>query len=56
MEKSFPATGIGSGFLGVPFIIDPGIGLTAFLFSAAVGVVFSHFPARKAACLSGKNP
>jgi len=45
------AAKIGSGFLGVPFIVDPGIGLTAFLFSAAVGVVFGYFPARKAARL-----
>jgi ABC-type antimicrobial peptide transport system permease subunit len=42
---------IGSGFLGVPFIVDPGIGLTAFMFSAAVGVVFGYFPTRKAARL-----
>jgi hypothetical protein len=32
---------IGSGFLGVPFIVDPKIGFLAFFFSAAVG-----FPSR----------
>ncbi|HEX7127355.1 MAG TPA: ABC transporter permease [Thermodesulfobacteriota bacterium] len=40
-----------SGALGVPFVFDPGIVTIAFLFSAAVGVVFGYFPARKAARL-----
>lgn len=33
----------------VPLVINPGIIVVAFLFSAAVGVVFGFFPARKAA-------
>jgi putative ABC transport system permease protein len=37
--------------LKVPFVFNPGIVLLAFLFSAAVGVVFGYFPARKAARL-----
>jgi len=37
--------------LKVPFVFNPGIVLVAFLFSAAVGVVFGYFPARKAARL-----
>jgi putative ABC transport system permease protein len=37
--------------LGVPFILDAGIIAVAFLFSAAVGVVFGYFPARRAARL-----
>jgi len=37
--------------LQVPFIFDPGIVVIAFLFSAAVGVIFGYFPARKAARL-----
>ena len=37
--------------LEVPFSIDPVIVLVAFLFSAAVGVVFGYFPARRAARL-----
>lgn len=37
--------------LNIPFIFNPGIMLIAFLFSAAVGVVFGFFPARKAARL-----
>ncbi|HBI16206.1 MAG TPA: multidrug ABC transporter substrate-binding protein [Desulfobulbaceae bacterium] len=37
--------------LKVPFIFNPGIVLIAFLFSAAVGVIFGFFPARKAARL-----
>ena len=43
--------GLGSRFLKVPFIPSPGIVALAFLFSAAVGVIFGFFPARKAARL-----
>jgi putative ABC transport system permease protein len=35
----------------VPFIFNPGIVALAFLFSAAVGVMFGYFPAQKAARL-----
>ena len=37
--------------LAVPFVPDPIIVTLAFLFSAAVGVVFGYFPARRAAQL-----
>jgi len=37
--------------LQVPFVFNPGIVVIAFLFSAAVGVVFGYFPAKKAARL-----
>lgn len=37
--------------MGVPFVFTSGIVIVAFLFSAAVGVVFGYFPARKAARL-----
>ncbi|MBU0682076.1 MAG: ABC transporter permease [Proteobacteria bacterium] len=37
--------------LNIPFIFNPGIMVIAFLFSAAVGVLFGFFPARKAARL-----
>ena len=37
--------------LGVPFVVDAMIVAVAFLFSAAVGMVFGYFPARKAARL-----
>jgi putative ABC transport system permease protein len=37
--------------LQVPFIFNPSIVVIAFLFSAAVGVVFGYFPARRAARL-----
>jgi len=37
--------------LKVPFVFDSGIVLLAFAFSAAVGVVFGYFPARRAARL-----
>ncbi len=40
-----------AGALKVPFIIDGGIIALAFLFSAAVGIVFGWFPARRAARL-----
>ena len=40
-----------SKLLGIPFIISPGIVMIAFLFSAAVGVVFGFVPAKKAAQL-----
>lgn len=37
--------------LDIPFVFNTGIVLLAFMFSAAVGVVFGFFPARKAALL-----
>jgi putative ABC transport system permease protein len=37
--------------LNVPFVFNPGIVVIAFLFSAAVGVIFGYFPALKAARL-----
>jgi putative ABC transport system permease protein len=37
--------------LEVPYVFNGGIVVTAFLFSAAVGVVFGYFPARRAARL-----
>jgi putative ABC transport system permease protein len=40
-----------SDVLHVPFVFNPGIVLLAFTFSAAVGVIFGYFPARKAARL-----
>ena len=38
-----------AAMMGMPVLLDPGIMLLAFLFSAAVGVIFGFFPARKAA-------
>jgi putative ABC transport system permease protein len=38
--------------LGLPFALDYGIVALAFAFSAAVGVVFGFFPARRAASLN----
>lgn len=40
-----------AGILRVPFVFNGGIVLFAFLFSAAVGVIFGYFPALKAARL-----
>ena len=37
------------GFLNVPFVTSPAIIIVAFAFSAAIGVVFGYFPARRAA-------
>jgi putative ABC transport system permease protein len=45
------AATFGSQALEVPLIIDPAIVIVAFLFSAAVGILFGYFPARKAARL-----
>ena len=45
------AAALGANGLGVPFVFKPGIVTIAFVFSAAVGVVFGYFPARKAAHL-----
>jgi putative ABC transport system permease protein len=39
-------------FLGVPFVTSPAIIALAFAFSAAIGVIFGYFPARRAASLS----
>jgi len=38
-----------AALMSMPLVYNPGIMLLAFLFSAAVGVIFGYFPARKAA-------
>ncbi len=38
--------------MGIPYVVDPGIVLLAFAFSALVGIVFGYFPARRAARLN----
>ena len=46
------ATGASYGLsraMDVPFAFDPTINLLSFVFSAAIGVVFGYFPARRAA-------
>ncbi len=40
-----------AGMLGVPYVVEPGMVLFAFLFSMIIGVAFGYFPARKAARL-----
>jgi putative ABC transport system permease protein len=40
-----------AGAMQVPYIFDPTINLLAFFFSAAIGVIFGYFPARRAARL-----
>ncbi|NTV09780.1 MAG: FtsX-like permease family protein [Zoogloea sp.] len=40
-----------SGLMHMPFLFNPGINLLAFFFSAAIGVIFGYFPARRAAGL-----
>jgi putative ABC transport system permease protein len=42
-----------AGLMNVPYLFDPGINLLSFFFSAAIGVIFGFFPARRAA---GLNP
>jgi putative ABC transport system permease protein len=41
-----------AGLIGVPYHFDASINLVAILFSAAIGVVFGYFPARRAAALN----
>jgi putative ABC transport system permease protein len=48
------ATGASIGLsrlMDVPYVFNPGVNLLSFLFSAAIGVVFGYFPARRAARL-----
>ena len=40
-----------AGVVGAPFIFDPKINLIAFVFSAAIGIIFGFMPARRAASL-----
>jgi putative ABC transport system permease protein len=46
------ATFIIAPIIQVPFLFDPQINVVAFAFSAAIGVVFGYFPARRAAALN----
>jgi putative ABC transport system permease protein len=39
----------GSVLMAVPYVFDPTINLVALVFSAAIGMVFGYFPARRAA-------
>jgi putative ABC transport system permease protein len=45
------ASFIAARLMQVPYIFNPGINLLSFLFSAAIGVIFGFFPARRAARL-----
>lgn len=38
-----------AGVMSVPYLFNPSINLLSLLFSAAIGVVFGYFPARRAA-------
>jgi putative ABC transport system permease protein len=40
-----------AGVVGAPFLFDPKINLIAFVFSAAIGILFGFMPARRAAAL-----
>jgi putative ABC transport system permease protein len=40
-----------AGLMHLPYLFNPGINLLAFGFSAAIGVIFGYFPARRAASL-----
>ena len=46
------ATLVISPLMGVPFGFDIQINVLAFLFAAAIGIVFGYFPARRAASLN----
>jgi putative ABC transport system permease protein len=45
------ASAVLASLMQVPLLFDPGINLLSFGFSAAIGVVFGYFPARRAARL-----
>ena len=45
------ASAVLATLMQVPLLFDPGINLLSFGFSAAIGVVFGYFPARRAARL-----
>ena len=47
----FGLSAVAASFLRVPLVVDPKIVAIAFLFSAAIGVIFGYFPARRAARL-----
>jgi putative ABC transport system permease protein len=38
--------------MDIPYIFDPAVNILSFLFSAAIGVLFGYFPARRAARLN----
>ena len=40
-----------AGVMQVPYLFNPTINVMSFLFSAAIGVLFGYFPARRAARL-----
>lgn len=40
-----------AALLDLPFVFNPGVVVFAFFFSAAVGIIFGYFPARRAARL-----
>jgi putative ABC transport system permease protein len=42
---------VAARLMQVPYIFNPGINLLSFLFSAAIGMIFGYFPARRAARL-----
>ncbi|HEY0824939.1 MAG TPA: ABC transporter permease [Ramlibacter sp.] len=48
---AFGASVLLAQLMSVPFLFDPGINLVSFGFSAAIGIVFGYFPARRAARL-----
>jgi putative ABC transport system permease protein len=52
MLLAFAVTWFTAPLMGVPFAFDWRINLLAFVFSAAIGIFFGYFPARRAASLN----
>jgi putative ABC transport system permease protein len=50
VSATFASLGL-AGILKVPYVFNPRINLLAFVFSAAIGVIFGYLPARRAARL-----
>ena len=40
--------------MGLPFLFNPTTNVLSFVFSAAIGVLFGYFPARRAAQMDHK--
>jgi putative ABC transport system permease protein len=45
------ATWFIADLLTIPFVVEGGMTLLAFLFSVVIGIAFGYFPARRAASL-----
>ena len=52
LALAFVAVAVITPLMAIPFIFDPRINMVAFAISAAIGVIFGYFPAKRAASLN----